>query len=72
VAWTTPRTWVAGETVTAALMNTHVRDNLKMAGDPWVSYVGTISATGGAFLGTGTITASYRLRLQHADGVRQH
>ena len=28
MAWTAPRTWVAGETVTAALMNTHVRDNL--------------------------------------------
>lgn len=27
MAWTTPRTWVAGEIVTAALMNTHVRDN---------------------------------------------
>jgi hypothetical protein len=26
--WTAPRTWVAGEVVTAALMNTHVRDNL--------------------------------------------
>lgn len=28
MAWTTPRTWVTGEIVTAALMNTHVRDNL--------------------------------------------
>lgn len=28
MAWTTPRTWVAGEIVTAAIMNTHVRDNL--------------------------------------------
>jgi len=28
MAWTSPRTWVVGETVTAALMNTHVRDNL--------------------------------------------
>lgn len=28
MAWTTPRTWVAGELVTAALMNTHVKDNL--------------------------------------------
>jgi hypothetical protein len=28
MAWTTPRTWVSGEIVTAALMNTHVRDNL--------------------------------------------
>jgi hypothetical protein len=26
--WTTPRTWVAGEIVTASLMNLHVRDNL--------------------------------------------
>ena len=28
MGWTAPRTWVAGETVTAALMNAHVRDNL--------------------------------------------
>lgn len=26
--WTSPRTWVAGETVTAAQLNTHLRDNL--------------------------------------------
>lgn len=35
MAWTVPRTWVASETVTAALMNTHVRDNLKAIGDAW-------------------------------------
>jgi hypothetical protein len=28
MSWTTPRTWVAGELVTAGMMNTHVRDNL--------------------------------------------
>lgn len=28
MAWTTPRTWVANETVPAATMNLHVRDNL--------------------------------------------
>jgi hypothetical protein len=28
MAWTAPRTWVTSEMVTAALMNTHVRDNL--------------------------------------------
>src|SRR3990167_3988286 len=28
MAWTSQRTWVALETVTAALLNTHVRDNL--------------------------------------------
>lgn len=27
MSWTTPRTWSTGEVVTAALMNTHVRDN---------------------------------------------
>lgn len=28
MTWTAPRTWVAGEIVTAGEMNTHVRDNL--------------------------------------------
>lgn len=28
MAWTTPRTWVTAEVVTAAQLNTHVRDNL--------------------------------------------
>jgi hypothetical protein len=28
MAWTAPRTWTDGETVTAAMLNTHVRDNL--------------------------------------------
>jgi hypothetical protein len=28
LAWTTPRTWATNETLTAANMNTHVRDNL--------------------------------------------
>ena len=27
MAWTTPRTWSAGELVTASMMNTHIRDN---------------------------------------------
>ena len=28
MAWTAPRTWVATETLTAALLNTHLRDNM--------------------------------------------
>lgn len=28
MSWTSPRTWVTGELVTAALLNTHVRDNI--------------------------------------------
>lgn len=31
MAWTAPRTWTAGELVTAAMMNTNVRDNWKVA-----------------------------------------
>ena len=27
MAWTAPRTWVTGELVTAAFMNTYIRDN---------------------------------------------
>jgi len=28
MAWTTPRTWSAGELVTASMLNTHIRDNM--------------------------------------------
>lgn len=48
MAWTAPRTWVAGETVTAAIMNQHVRDNLKALGDNWVSYTPAWTSTGTA------------------------
>lgn len=33
MAWTAPRTWVASEVVTKALMDTHVRDNLNALHD---------------------------------------
>jgi hypothetical protein len=56
MAWTAPRTWVAGETVTAALMNTHVRDNLKAIGDAWTSYTPGYS---GITIGNATVTAKY-------------
>lgn len=55
MAWTTPRTWVDNEDVTASLMNTHVRDNLNELRDPgdWTSYTPTI-----ANLSTSTYTAT--------------
>lgn len=34
MAWTTPRTWVTNELVTASIMNTHVRDNLNALFSP--------------------------------------
>jgi len=62
MAWTAPRTWVASEVVTAALMNTHVRDNLKAIGDPWTAYGSGASwtSTGTApSLGNGTWNGKY-------------
>lgn len=53
--WTTPRTWVSGETVTAALMNTHVRDNLAEilpSGTGWT----TPSFAAGNYTGSGSMT----------------
>ncbi len=32
MAWTAPKTWSSGETLTAANFNTHIRDNLLVAG----------------------------------------
>jgi len=56
MAWTSPRTWAAGETLTAALLNTHLRDNMKTIGDPWTSYTPTL---GGGTLNNGILTGKY-------------
>lgn len=56
MAWTTPRTWVAGEKPSAATLNTHIRDNLAAIGDAWTSYTPT---TTNVTLGNGTLTAAY-------------
>lgn len=46
MAWTAPRTWVTSETVTAAIMNTHVRDNL-------LETVPALASSGAMFYGDG-------------------
>lgn len=53
MAWTSPRTWVAGEVVTAANMNTHVRDNMNALGlkTAWVPVL--TATTTNPTLGTG-------------------
>lgn len=38
MAYTTPPTFVAGNTLTAAQLNTYLRDNFKALGDPWTAY----------------------------------
>lgn len=60
MAWTSPRTWVAGEIVTAALMNLHIRDNLKAIGDPWTAYTPVWTATTtNPTIGNGAITGAF-------------
>lgn len=60
MGWTSPRTWVTGETPTATIFNTHVRDNLKALGDAWTAYTPTWTAVGTApVLGNGTISGWY-------------
>src|SRR5262245_26789338 len=59
MAWTTPRDWTAGETVTAAMLNTHLRDNLNAIVTP-ASFTPTWGNTGTAnSLGKGSISGSY-------------
>ena len=56
MAWTNPRTWVAGEKPSAATLNTHIRDNLKAIGDAWTAYTPTLTNW---TLGNGTIVGAY-------------
>lgn len=65
MAWTTPRTWVTSELVTASIMNTHVRDNLSFlksevealrAAKPIIFSIGRV---GGGVISTGVKGYAY-------------
>lgn len=61
MAWTSPRTWVPGESPTAATMNTHIRDQFATIGDPWFAYTPIWTSSGtNPVIGNGTITGAYR------------
>lgn len=49
MAWSSPRTWHAAETVTAVLMNLHLRDNLNILKTP-ITDAGKIVALSAAYL----------------------
>lgn len=60
MAWTTPRTWLAGEIPTATTLNTHIRDNFKAIGDAWTAYTPTwTAATTNPTLGNGVAAGWY-------------
>ncbi|GAA1283693.1 hypothetical protein [Streptomyces javensis] len=54
-----PRTWVVGETVTAALMNTEIRDQFNSFFGAWTSYTPTWTSSTNPSLGNGTILGRY-------------
>lgn len=59
MTWTTPKTWAANDVLTAADLNTHLRDNLTAASE-WTSYTPLWTATGGTpTVGNGSLTGRY-------------
>lgn len=61
MAWTTPKTWSTSEVVTAAMLNTHIRDN-QNAATTWQSWspawtTGSTEPT----VGNGSLTGRYCL-----------
>lgn len=61
---TTPRTWVAGETVTAALLNTEIRDALTGIQAYWAVYAPTLLATTtNPTLGTGSYASGIYIQI---------
>jgi len=80
-AFTTPRTWVTGEVVTAALLNTHIRDNQNfLIGAKGADIASTAAVTLGTdgnyfdITGTTTITSlstlgAGRIVILQFDGV---
>lgn len=73
MAWTAPRTFVTGEVLTAAIFNTHLRDNLLMTAPALVTTKGDIVAATGANalsrLGVGTDGKFLRAASGQATGL---
>ncbi|MCX5201038.1 hypothetical protein OG897_06125 [Streptomyces sp. NBC_00237] len=56
----TPRTWAVGETVTASMLNTEIRDQFNSMFGAWTPYTPTWTAvTTPPALGNGTLTGQY-------------
>ncbi|MGH7206831.1 MAG: hypothetical protein ACREI2_11550, partial [Nitrospiraceae bacterium] len=63
MAWTNPKTWSIGELVTAAMLNTHVRDNeLALGRDVYgIRNVGTAGGLGERWYAAGLLTSAGEL-----------
>lgn len=62
MAWTTPKTWAVSEVVTAAMLNTHLKDNLNAIietnSTDWSTWTPTLT---GITQGNGTVVARYQV-----------
>ncbi|MET7779559.1 hypothetical protein ABZU94_29685 [Streptomyces mirabilis] len=57
----TPRTWVVGEVVSAAIMNQEIRDQFNSMFAAWTPYTPTWTSSGTApNIGNGTLTGRYQ------------
>lgn len=54
-----PRTWVVGETVSAALMNQEIRDQFTSMFAAWTTYTPSWTASTNPSLGNGTLNGRY-------------
>lgn len=54
-----PRTWVVGEVVSAAIMNQEIRDQFNSMFGAWTVYTPTWTASTNPSLGNGTLTGRY-------------
>ncbi|MFL4904668.1 hypothetical protein ACJ6WF_16140 [Streptomyces sp. MMS24-I2-30] len=55
-----PKTWQVGEVVTAAMLNTEIRDQLNSMFGAWTTYTPAFGSTGTApAVGNGTLTGQY-------------
>ena len=67
MAWTTPRSWSAGETVTSTILNTHVRDNLNAIVSPPYAYIRATTAT--SVGGSAYANISFNTEVVDTDGL---
>lgn len=69
MTWTAPRTWVSAEVPNAALMNTHIRDNLLASEAAVVTTAGDLAYATGANTLARLAKGTSGHRLQVASGV---
>lgn len=67
MAWTTPRSWSTGETVTSTILNTHVRDNLNAIVSPPYAYIRATTAT--SVGGSAYVNISFNTEIVDTDSM---